>query len=43
MKEGLEENHTILGIHFTGNEGTVDGLGYLNEFTEGKHEDIGLC
>lgn len=32
MNEGLTTNHSILGIHFAGNEGTIDGLGYIHEF-----------
>lgn len=31
MAKGLKDNHTILGIHFTGNAMNVDALGFLNE------------
>jgi glutamate mutase epsilon subunit len=44
MKKGLDQNHSILGIHLAGNEGTVDALGFMNPFDEdGKQvEDIGI-
>ena len=45
MKVGLDQNHTILGIHLQGNEGTVDALGFFNPFhADGnqEQEDIGL-
>jgi hypothetical protein len=45
MGEGLNKNHTILGIHSSGNECTTDGLGFVNEFdTDGvlDQEDIAL-
>ena len=29
IAEGLKENHTILGIHFAGNEGEVDTQGFV--------------
>lgn len=29
MGEGLKANHTILGIHFMGNEAKVDELGFV--------------
>ena len=29
INEGLSENHSILGIHFGGNEGEVDALGFI--------------
>jgi hypothetical protein len=28
--EGLENNHSIMGIHMIGNEGTADSLGFVN-------------
>jgi len=31
MKEGLDENHTILGLHFAGNEGDTNALGFIQE------------
>ncbi|KAL4481947.1 hypothetical protein ABPG74_008036 [Tetrahymena malaccensis] len=30
IQEGLIKNHTVYGFHFSGNVGTVDGLGFLN-------------
>ena len=45
MRQGLDSNHTILGIHSNGNECTTDGLGFLNEYDlEGIQsiENIGL-
>ena len=32
MNEGLKENHTILGLHMTGNKMNVDSLGFLRGF-----------
>ena len=32
MNEGLKENHTILGLHMTGNKMNVDPLGFLRGF-----------
>jgi hypothetical protein len=29
IAEGLKSNHSILGIHFTGNKGFVDMKGFL--------------
>jgi hypothetical protein len=29
IAEGLKENHTIYGIHFSGNSGHVDKLGFV--------------
>ena len=29
MKDGLEDNHVLLGIHLEGNEGAVDALGFI--------------
>jgi len=37
ISEGLDENHTILGIHFAGNEGDIDALGFIK-----RHDDKGL-
>jgi hypothetical protein len=34
MNEGLEENHTILGLHMLGNKMNVDSLGFL------KYDDL---
>jgi hypothetical protein len=30
MALGLRKNHTIHGLHFEGNEGRIDSLGFLN-------------
>jgi hypothetical protein len=30
MSEGLDSNHTILGLHLTGNEGEIDSLGFIS-------------
>ena len=30
IAEGLKENHSILGLHFVGNEGDVDVKGFVN-------------
>ena len=32
MKKGLDQNHSLLGLHLAGNEGTVDALGFINPF-----------
>ena len=32
--EGIKDNHTLLGIHLRGNEGTVDTLGFVKESRE---------
>lgn len=29
MKDGLDENHTLMGIHLEGNEGSIDALGFM--------------
>lgn len=29
IKEGLDMNHTLLGIHFIGNEGDIDTFGHV--------------
>ena len=44
MKIGLDQNHTLLGLHLAGNEGTVDALGFIIPFDEeGKQiENIGV-
>ena len=45
MKEGLDENHTILGLHLTGNEGVTDAMGFINHYDEDglvDKEDVGL-
>jgi hypothetical protein len=34
MGEALLQNHTILGIHLTGNQAIVDELGYVKPDTE---------
>ena len=39
MKVGLDGNHSILGIHLAGNEGTIDAMGFVNPFgADGKDE-----
>ena len=30
LSEKLKKNHTLLGIHYQGNEGRIDSLGFLN-------------
>ena len=30
IAKGLKENHSILGLHFVGNEGDVDVKGFVN-------------
>jgi len=43
MRQGLDLNHTILGLHSAGNEGTTDALGFFNEFDHDNcvdYEDI---
>ena len=30
IAEGLKDNHTILGLHFVGNDGDVDAKGFVN-------------
>jgi len=45
MKEGLDENHTILGLHLAGNEGVIDAMGFINHYDEDglvDKEDVGL-
>ena len=44
MKKGLDQNHTLLGLHLAGNEGSVDALGFINPFDEdGKQvENVGV-
>ena len=37
ISEGLDKNHTILGIHLTGNEGDTDAMGFIE-----CHDDDGL-
>lgn len=29
INEGLKRNHSIMGLHFNGNEATVDELGFV--------------
>ena len=29
FSEGLKSNHTIMGVHFLGNQGEIDGQGFL--------------
>ena len=29
MATGLKKNHTILGLHFMGNDGEVDPMGFV--------------
>lgn len=29
IKVGFSENHTILGMHFSGNEGVIDAFGHI--------------
>ena len=43
MAEGLQKNHQILGIHLTGNEGKMDGMGFIQAYQEdglGRQEDL---
>jgi hypothetical protein len=44
ISEGLNQNHSILGIHMAGNEGSTNALGYIDEHDpdgiEGA-EDVG--
>ena len=43
MKDGLERNHSILGLHTAGNEGTTDALGFFNNHdhdAQNEFEDI---
>ena len=39
IAEGLKENHTIYGIHFTGNAGHVDKLGFVFASDEESKSD----
>jgi len=44
FRQGLDQNHTILGIHAGGNEGSTDALGFVNQFDHdgiGDSEDVG--
>ena len=34
VSQGLDKNHTILGIHFGGNEGDIDALGFLKTYDD---------
>ena len=43
MRQGLDLNHHLLGLHTAGNEGTTDALGFFNEFDQDNcvdYEDI---
>ena len=31
ISEGLQENHTILGLHMVGNERNINAMGFLIE------------
>ena len=45
MKEGLDRNHTILGLHLAGNEGATNAMGFIDRYDEDglvDKEDIGL-
>ena len=45
MRVGLDQNHTIMGLHSTGNECTTDALGFLNQYDfDGlkEIEDVGI-
>ena len=37
MSEGLNENHTIQGLHLIGNEGDIDAQGFIK-----KHDPDGI-
>ena len=39
IAEGLKENHSILGIHFTGNAGYVDNQGFVVAGEDGTKSD----
>jgi len=32
LSNNIKDNHTLLGLHLTGNEAKVDGAGYINTF-----------
>ncbi len=34
INEGLNKNHTILGLHIDGNEGWIDSLGFIHPLDE---------
>lgn len=43
MGSGLKHNHSILGLHLSGNEGKVDGLGFIKEYEKsglGEIDDL---
>lgn len=45
MKEGLDQNHTILGLHLAGNEGATDAMGFIERYDDDglvDKEDVGL-
>ena len=39
MNEGLKENHSILGLHMMGNEGSTDAYGFIHPDKEQISED----
>ena len=39
INEGLSENHSILGLHFGGNEGEVDALGFIQPHSHNGYKE----
>ena len=40
FREGLDLNHTIYGLHFAGNEGATDALGFINHFDHDRQKEV---
>ena len=40
MSEGLEKNHSIMGLHTAGNEGFTDALGFFNHHDHDAQHDL---
>lgn len=32
LKNNIKDNHTLIGLHLTGNEAEIDGAGYIHPF-----------
>jgi len=33
LGNNTKDNHTLIGLHLTGNEASIDGAGYINTFS----------
>lgn len=40
MADGLVDNHSLLGIHLLGNEGTVNAAGFVNSMDDCLNQDV---